>query len=88
MSNLPCKECGGACCKTNQFWDECQFPAGQTPPALLKFENGACPLLTKDGKCSVWGTPEQKICRDWSCVTSPLRFAIPELGALLKSRGL
>lgn len=85
---LPCAECGGECCKTNPLWDECQYPAGQTPPAILKFVDGACPLLA-GGRCTVYGTEGQRVCKTWRCDTdSVFRKAHPRVDALLKERGL
>lgn len=88
MSELPCKECGGACCKTSALWGECQYPAGQSPPAILKFQDGKCPLL-EGGRCTAYGTQEQRVCKAWRCDSDTVfRRLHPQVDELLTSRGL
>ena len=57
--NLPCKECGGTCCKT-------MYGVVLDDDSALWFENGRCPNLTADNRCGIYET-RPRACREFDC---------------------
>ena len=76
--NLPCKECGGACCKWNYtvyleeaeaHWvreNNSEYLDSGNGYNALKFIDGACPYL-KNGRCSIH-EHRFRICREFNCL--------------------
>ena len=78
MSDLPCEECGGGCCKWNYTvyltQDEKEWVLSRNPEYVdpsndynaLLFKDGKCPYL-ESGKCSIYET-RFDTCRKFNCV--------------------
>ena len=78
MYDLPCKECGAACCKWNYTiyltQEEMDWVLQSNPDYVdktdgiraLLFKDGQCPYL-KDGRCSIY-EDRFSVCRRFDCV--------------------